>query len=86
MSTHDVNGQTVLTVVPGSSYTGRYAPDGSVNVVTNNGSTYTGLYHPCGAINVVINESAPNAHATNGSINIRTKKSTVGYTYGNAGR
>lgn len=86
MSTHDVNGQIILTVVNGSTYTGRYAPDGSLNVVTNNGSTYTGMYHPCGAFNAVINETTNPAHSSNGGLYIRTKKSAVGYTYGNAGK
>jgi hypothetical protein len=36
-----------LTVVPGTSYTGVYARDGSINVVLN--SSHVGCYHPCGA-------------------------------------
>lgn len=45
---------TKVTVVNGSTRTGVYAKDGSINVVIRNGSTRTGIYHPCGAFNIVV--------------------------------
>lgn len=37
------------TTVPGTSWTGLYASDGSINVVLDD-TTHFGLYHSCGAL------------------------------------
>lgn len=48
--TYNTLGQLKLTVVPGTSYTGLYAVDGSQNVVlTTENTTWKGSQHPCGA-------------------------------------
>lgn len=55
-------------MVAGSSYTGFYSPDGSLNIVINDGSSYKGLYHPCGALNAVVTSTANSYCSPNGSI------------------
>lgn len=51
MSVYDADGSLRTTTVDGSTYTGVYAADQSINVVEND-VTYTGIYHPCGALRV----------------------------------
>lgn len=70
--TYNASGRILTTVVDGSVYTGRYAADGSWNIVLNDGSALVGLTHPCGALNAVINDSAVTYYANNGSINVVT--------------
>ena len=55
---------TRVTVVDGSTRTGVYADDGSINVVIRDGSTRIGVYHPCGAFNVVVNTDKKISHAS----------------------
>lgn len=43
------DGKINTTVVTGSSTTGLYAADGSINVVVDD-AVNQGVYHPCGAI------------------------------------
>lgn len=60
-----------VTVVNGSTYTGLYAADGSINVVKANGSSYVGLYHPCGAWNVTpVTSGVRSYNAPDGSMNV----------------
>lgn len=48
---YNSDGTIATTTVPGSSYTGLHAADGSINIVLNDAS-HTGVYHPCGALRV----------------------------------
>lgn len=51
MSLYSADGTINTTVVDGSTFTGLYAADGSINVVLDD-TTYKGVYHPCGAFRV----------------------------------
>jgi hypothetical protein len=66
-----------MTAVTGTTYTGLYAKDGTINIVTNDGSGYKGLYHPCGALNAatVTTWRGPSRTA-NGSIAVIADTST----------
>lgn len=57
------DGSMRVTLVLGTSYTGHYAPDGSVNVVKEDGP----MYHPCGAIRGVIPYGGRGLHAPSGA-------------------
>lgn len=48
MSLFNADGKVNVTVVAGTSYTGLYAADGSINVVVDDTSHF-GVIHPCGA-------------------------------------
>lgn len=80
MAHYNANGQTNLTAVDGSTYTGAQAADGSWYIVINDGSTYTGFRHRCGAINAVITTSLASASHTNGSMYVILQDDGVGYT------
>ena len=55
---YNSDGRINVTKVNGLTYTGVYAPDGSLNVYdTTGGTSWAGAYHPCGAINVVLNNT-----------------------------
>jgi lysophospholipase L1-like esterase len=81
--TYNANGQLILTSVPGTSYTGLYAADGSFNaVLTTENTTWKGLHHPCGAYwgTVVSSPSSPvSYYAKDGSMNI-TQNSDSSYS------
>lgn len=66
-----VSGTFEVTVVDGSTYTGLYAADGSLNVIKYNG-TYKGMYHPCGALLVtpVDGSAFVGFYAPDGSMNV----------------
>lgn len=68
MSAYNSSGQPNLTETNGSTYTGRYAPDGSMYIVINDGSSYTGFHHRCGAVNAVITTDTSTWAAPNGSM------------------
>lgn len=68
---YNVNNRLATTVVPGSSYTGLYAANGSYNIVINASGSYQGLYHPCGAYNAVsVADTVRSFYAANGSVNV----------------
>jgi hypothetical protein len=56
MATHNTKGTISTTqLVAPASFVGKYAADGSWNVVVNGGGApFVGLHHPSGALNVVI--------------------------------
>lgn len=51
MPLYSDSGKINTTVVNGSSFTGLYAADGSINIVVDDASN-RGVYHPCGAVRV----------------------------------
>lgn len=56
---------TRVTVVNGSTYTGVYAADGSINVVVLVAPAgWEGVYHDCGAFNVVMSSDQSLYHAS----------------------
>ncbi len=59
MSLYSNDGYINTTTVDGTSFTGIYAVDGSINVILDDSSN-TGVYHPCGAIR--INSSGGNSY------------------------
>lgn len=62
-----------ITVVDGTSRTGYYTADGSVNIVNATGeSGHVGVYHPCGAINITVVDGTSHVgrYASNGSLNV----------------
>lgn len=48
---YNSDGSIHTTTVPGTSWTGLYAADGSVNVVVDDAG-HNGPYHPCGALRI----------------------------------
>ena len=52
------DGSVRVTVVTGTSITGLYAPDRSMNVIEGIPGVHRGLYHPCGAMLVNINSES----------------------------
>lgn len=66
-----LDGRSCVTIVDGTTKTGLFAPDGSMNVVEATGSII-GLYHPCGAIQVtpVDGNSFVGFFAIDGSMNV----------------
>ena len=65
----------MVTVVNGTTLTGLYDADGSINIFdTTNESGVWGMYHPCGALNVfgVDGTSPVGYYAANGAINVIT--------------
>lgn len=68
MSAYNSSGQINLTSVNGSTYTGRYASDGSTYIVINDGTQLTGFNHPCGAVNAVVTTSPSSFQHPNGSM------------------
>lgn len=71
MSLYNSNGLVNLTVVPGTSYTGLQAADGSYNVVLSLNNTPKGVQHPCGAYwGTVVTLPFSGAYAVDGSMNI----------------
>ncbi len=71
MATRHPSGSVNVTVVDGTTFTGIYAPDGSLNVIVSTG-TYLGLYHPCGAVQVTVvdGSSYVGFYAMDGSWNV----------------
>jgi hypothetical protein len=51
MAKYNSDGTIATTTVSGSSRTGLFAADGSLNIVLDD-AVYKGLYHPCGALRV----------------------------------
>jgi len=80
MALYNSNGQINTTSVSGSSTTGLFAADGSINIVLNSGNT--GLYHPCGAFNAVPALSSTSFLNTNGNLNVIPGSSPSGYVQG----
>lgn len=66
---YDTNNAVRTTTVSGTSPTGLYAADGSINIVLNDVS-HTGLYHPCGALRV--NSSTGVGYDPSGAYYLRT--------------
>jgi hypothetical protein len=54
MGIYTADGYIAITEVPGTSYTGIYAADGSFNVVFDHAGG-VGVFHPCGAFRVNTN-------------------------------
>lgn len=48
---YNQDGSAHTTTVPGTSWTGLYAADGSINTVLDD-AAHNGPYHPCGALRV----------------------------------
>lgn len=65
-------GQTITTVVDGSTRTGLLAADGSLNIVIVDGSSFVGTYHACGAANAVVvdGSSLVGVYHPSGAINV----------------
>lgn len=64
-------GHVSVTEVDGTTFTGLYAADGSLNVYDATSDTVpNGLYHPCGAMNITITDGTTltGRYANNGSI------------------
>lgn len=80
MPSRNQDGQEITTQVPGTSYTGSTAPDGSSNIVINASSSYVGSMHPCGAYNCFVTTN-PDAGSTapNGSAYVISR--TGGYVF-----
>jgi hypothetical protein len=58
-----------VTYVSGSTFTGLYADNGTINVVESNPAVRRGVYHPCGAVWVTTVTGRPTeAYAPNGSV------------------
>jgi hypothetical protein len=71
-------GKLRFTFVTGSTFTGLYAADGSLNAVeTTEDDTTKGLYHPCGAIRTVYASSSKGTYAKNGALLISTDYNTT---------
>ena len=70
------DGSVRVTVVTGTSITGLYAPDRSMNVIEGIPGVHRGLYHPCGAMLVKVNADSPgtstSAYSPDGFRNIST--------------
>ncbi|SRR6266849_9640215 len=54
MTFYAADGSINVSVVAGSSLTGRLAADGSLNVILSPGSSQVGATHPCGAAYVTV--------------------------------
>lgn len=67
----NLDGGTPVTIVSGSSVSGLYAADGSVNAVFASGLVPCGMYHPSGALNVT-SGSGVGIYAPDGSLYVRT--------------
>lgn len=65
-----------ITLVSGTTRTGLYAADGSINAVASTTSTLKGLYHPCGAYNITFSTS-PDVYFTDGSLVARLETNPV---------
>lgn len=64
-------GHVSVTEVDGTTFTGLYAADGSLNVYDATSDTVpNGLYHPCGAMNITITDGTTltGRYANNGSL------------------
>lgn len=59
MPFYTTGGKVSTTTVTGSTFTGLYAPDGSINIVLDD-AVNKGAYHPCGALRV--SSSNGNSH------------------------
>lgn len=74
MPTHNTKGTIATTQLSNpTTPVGKYASDGSWNIVTNAGSgPFIGLHHPSGALNAVIctDRIGKGYYAPNGSINV----------------
>lgn len=79
---YDSRGALRVTVVSGSTKTGLYASDGSINIYDATGVSRCGAYHPCGAmnINVVSGDTFVGRYALNGAINVTEDSSQKGDT------
>lgn len=69
MSIYDTSLALRVTVVDGSTFVGRYAPNGSLNVQEAPGTSPVGALAPCGALYVTVALSPPQSiYAPDGSI------------------
>lgn len=69
VGSYTYDGKMRITEVVGSSWTGLYAANGSVNVViVSSSDTPQGLYHACGALRVAEATSETGAFAPNGAL------------------
>lgn len=66
-----------VTIVDGTSWVGRYGPDGSLNIAASDGS---GLYHACGAYNYTAAEDMTTfgRYAPDGSLYVSFTLGTFG--------
>ncbi len=74
-------GHILATTVDGTSLTGLWAADGTINVFDATSSGIVGAYHPCGALNITIVDgtSFVKHYAANGSWNvISSDEATLG--------
>ncbi len=75
MSTHNTKGTISCTQLTNpTSFVGKYAADGSWNIVVNDGVTggFKGLHHPSGAFNAVLTtQTNVPFNAPNGSMYVK---------------
>lgn len=67
MSLYNADGKVNVTQVNGSTWTGLYASDGSINVVVDDAAHY-GVFHPCGAYRLNSSISGTSYYDTTGAI------------------
>ncbi len=68
MGLYNADGKQQVTIVDGTTWTGKHAPDGSYYGVLSAGGTFIGSEHRCGALNVTSTTSTTVTYAPDGSL------------------